>query len=171
MSSIFSSTKKDWILYQSRAATFYQLENWSALYEIERLIRGEGGVYEVVGRFLQLESRFSGRSLDASDVELFFSELHFSGRSGRKVELSLSKGIKGELLIQLRKMNWTHWEITRIARRIARAISLKDTDLIRAQFCELAMLADSPDEITLEDVENFIIGTANPGDGAVPCFQ
>jgi len=54
-------------------------------------------------------------------------------------------------------MHWTHRELTRIARRIARAVGEKNPDSIRSQFYELAMLADSADEITPNDVDVFIL--------------
>jgi hypothetical protein len=103
------------------------------------------------------------RSLDTSDVELFLSGLQTYDKPEKKFGVSLSAETKAELLTQLRKMNWTHWELARIARRIARAIGEENADSVRSQFSELATVADSPNEITMQDVDDFIIGTADPG--------
>jgi hypothetical protein len=51
MSVAINDKRKNWLLHQARTATFYQLEAWAALYEIERLIGAEGGMYGVVETF------------------------------------------------------------------------------------------------------------------------
>jgi len=76
MSIVLSVKKNAWILYQCRSATFHQLENWNALHEIDRLIDGEGGVYQVVERFAELADFFGQRTLIAPDVDLFLRDLH-----------------------------------------------------------------------------------------------
>jgi len=43
MSVTITVKRKNWLLHEARIATFFQLEAWSALYEIERLIGGHDG--------------------------------------------------------------------------------------------------------------------------------
>jgi hypothetical protein len=56
-----SARKKAWIHHQVRTAIFFQVENWEALYEMERLIGGDCCDYDVVGRYFQLAPDFSGK--------------------------------------------------------------------------------------------------------------
>jgi len=54
-------------------------------------------------------------------------------------------------------------QLAHIARRIARAIGKKDPDSIRSEFYHLATMVDSAGAITMDDVENFFIGTTDSG--------
>jgi hypothetical protein len=164
MCTIVSEERKAWVLYQFRSATFHQLENWNALYEIERLIDGEGGAFTVVERFSELEYSFSRRSLVAPDVDLFLSGLLTYDSPKRKFEAVLSPEIKSELLTQLRKMNWTQQELNRITLKLAHAIE-RNPDWIRSEFYHLATTADSTDEITMQNVTDFIVATARAHQG------
>lgn len=96
MSVTITITRKNWLLHEARIATFFQLEAWSALFGIERLIGGEGGVYDVVGTFEQLEGIVLGRSFQAPDVELFLNRLRML--SDQEFDFQPSKKTKDELL-------------------------------------------------------------------------
>ena len=148
-----------WILRQCQAAAFYQAENWSALYAIEHLAEesAEKGEWDVVGRFCQLEQRFAGRSLDASDLDLFLDGLYLIENEKERFEIALAEKTKTDLLTQLRKMNWTNGEIIRISRLIARAIGENDPESIRTQFSE-SVQCGSGYEVSMDDLECFILG-------------
>jgi hypothetical protein len=154
-----SNKKNAWILRQCQAAAFYQAENWSALYAIEYVVKeaGEDGEWDVVGRFCQLEQRFAGRSLDASDLDLFLDGLSLYENEKKRFEIALAEERKTDLLMQLRKMNWTHGEMVRISRLIARAIGENNPESIRTQFSELVNCG-SGYEVSMTDVECFILG-------------
>jgi hypothetical protein len=176
MSMTLSNEKKAWMLYQFQAATFCQVENWEALYEIERLIEGEGGVYEVVERYSELAHDFSHRSLDEEDLELFLRGLRFcDGRKQNFEAVLMNPEAKLELLMQLRKMNWTDQEIRRIALKVTHVIET-NLDSIRSLFYTFAECAQSGDEITMEDLNDFMIETRfrtkvsnsiRPGDNSI----
>ena len=154
-----SNKKKAWILRQCQAAAFYQAENWSALFAIEHVTEesGERGEWDVVGRFCRLEERFAGRSLDASDLDLFLDGLSLYDNEKKRFEIALPEETQTDLLIQLRKMNWTHGEMIRISRLIARAIGENNPESIRTQFSELVHCG-SGYEVSMDDVECFILG-------------
>jgi hypothetical protein len=159
MSILQSGRKRAWILHQSRVAAFYQAEYWSAIWEMERLIEGqtEECEFDVVDRFLQLEPQFSRKSLCSLDLNLFLGGLHFFGDGKRRFQGPVSEKNSAELLTQLRKMNWTRAELCQVARKIARAIGETNPESIRTQFCELASLPCSGYEVTMDDVECFIL--------------
>ena len=159
MTITLSNKKNFWILRQCQAAAFYQTENWSALYAIEHVVEvaGEEGDWDVVGRFSQLKQRFAGKSLDALDLKLFLDGLRLYKNGEKNFDHRLAEETKTELLEQLRKMNWTHGEMVRISRLIARAIGKTDSESIRGQFNELASLG-SGYEVSMDDVNCFILG-------------
>jgi hypothetical protein len=134
-------------------------KNWEALYAIEDVVReaGEKDDWDVVGRFCQLEQRFAGRSLDASDLDLFLDGLYLFKNEKERFEIALAEETETDLLTQLRKMNWTHGEIIRISRLIAHAIGENDPESIRTQFSELVHCG-SGYEVSMDAVECFILG-------------
>jgi len=130
-----------------------------ALYAIDHVVdeAGEKGDWDVVGRFCQLEQRFTGRSLDASDLSLFLDGLYLVENEKERYEIALAEETKTDLLTQLRKMNWTNGEIIRISRLIARAIGENNPESIRTQFSMLVHHG-SGYEVSMDDVECFILG-------------
>jgi len=153
-----SGQNNDWILKQSRTAVFYLTQCWSALWEIERLIRSKGGhPWDVVDTFFEMESMYSGRDLYAPDLILFFDGLHELKGMERILQRLLRTSVRAEILEQLRKASWTYDQVKRIARIIGRRTK-QSAEGVLSQINELAIMADDGCQLTAEDIDVFILG-------------